>query len=945
VLTAQSAAALPSGRPVGFLTDPSPGDPLDIARQYLETNRAALGLKDADLADSILTDRYTTRHNGLTHLYWRQRLAGIEVLGGDLNVSVTTEGRMIGLYNRFVPGLGRVANTRVPAISAIAAVRAAATDLGLAITEPLATQQTKGGPAREVLLSDGGISLDSIPVKLMYLPDGEGGARLVWNLFLRLRDQQHWWNVSVDAVTGEVLLKVDWILKDGYRVFALPKENPDDGARTLEVDPADPNASPFGWHDTDGTPGAELTDTRGNNVSAQEDADADNSGGFRPDGGGALSFDFPLDLAQPPVASQSAAIANLFYWNNILHDIHYRYGFDEVSGNFQVDNYGRGGTGGDPVRADAQDGSGLNNANFSRAPDGSSPRMQMFLFEYPGVTVHSPASIAQSVGAGPAQFGPALTPTGITGDVVQALDVADANGPSTTDGCSSLINDPNEIVGRVALIDRGTCTFVEKVANAQAAGAIAAIVVNHEGDEVITMGGTDPSISIQSALIGQSHGDSIKGELAGTVNATLSSEVLRDASLDDGIVVHEYGHGVSIRLSGGPSNVGCLSLKQSAGMGEGWSDWWTLTFTTTASDTPLGARPIGTYAHADIDGTNRPHGVGEIWALALWEIYWNLVGAYGFDPDLYAGTGGNNLALQLVMDGLKIQGCEPTFLAARDAILQADLVSNDGANQCLLWQGFAKRGMGVNADDKGNPRLVKVTEDFSVPPGCEISCGNGRIDSGEQCDDENVLDGDCCSPLCRFEVEDSPCDDADACSENDTCDGSGGCQGGPPLVCDDADVCTDDACDPGTGCVFLDNTAPCDDGSACSTLDTCSAGTCQGGPPLVCDDADVCTDDACDPGSGCVFLDNTAPCDDGSACTTLDTCSAGTCQGGPPLVCDDADVCTDDACDPGSGCVNEAIAGCTPPIPAVSSRGRIFLALLLLVGGAALQARRSQALR
>ena len=84
-----------------------------------------------------------------------------------------------------------------------------------------------------------------------------------------------------------------------------------------------------------------------------------------------------LSKSAPSCAS---AITNLFYWNNLLHDIHYRYGFDEASGNFQENNYGKGGLGGDPVIADAQDGSDFDNATFATLADGIAPRMQLFLW-------------------------------------------------------------------------------------------------------------------------------------------------------------------------------------------------------------------------------------------------------------------------------------------------------------------------------------------------------------------------------------------------------------------------------------------------------------------------------------------------------------------------------------------------------------------------------------
>ena len=76
------------------------------------------------------------------------------------------------------------------------------------------------------------------------------------------------------------------------------------------------------------------------------------------------------------------------------------------------------------------------------------------------------------------------------------------------------------------------------------------------------------------------------------------------------------------------------------------------------------------------------------------------------------------VALQLVMDGLKLQPCSPTFLEARDAILLADQNNNAGANQCSIWRAFAKRGMGVDADDGKGHNDLNVSADFDVPAEC-----------------------------------------------------------------------------------------------------------------------------------------------------------------------------------------------------------------------------------
>ncbi len=155
------------------------------------------------------------------------------------------------------------------------------------------------------------------------------------------------------------------------------------------------------------------------------------------------------------------------------------------------------------------------------------------------------------------------------------------------------------------------------------------------------------------------------------------------------------------------------------------------------------------------------------------------------------------------------------------------------------------------------------------------------------CSNPNKTDGTGC-------VEGDACTTADACT-------AGVCVGGAPPDCNDHEACTDDACDTGTGCTHTDNTDPCDDGNACTTGDVCGGGDCAGPTPLDCDDDEVCTDDACDTGTGCTHEDNTDPCSDGNPCTQVDTCAGGSCVGDSPVDCDDAEPCTDDGCNTGTG--------------------------------------------
>ncbi|NIK72691.1 hypothetical protein FHS56_000177 [Thermonema lapsum] len=608
----------------------------------------------------------------------------------------------------------------------------------------------------------------------------DGSLRMVWAGAAPSADDTHWWEVLVDASTGNMVQRFDWAAHDHwdlcledsnvpamlprkhetstitkkkadgarYNVFALPLESPNHGARSVVIDPADPVASPYGWHDVNGAPGAEYTITRGNNVYAYEDTNADNVPGYSPNGGASLNFDFPLDVGQQrPDLFQDAVITNLFYWNNIIHDVFYHYGFDEVSGNFQQNNYGRGGIGNDAVNAEAQDGSGTNNANFATPPDGNKPRMQMYLWvgNVYDVEITAPASIAGEKQTSRAQFGRQLqTLTApITAEVVLANDGVD----TTTNACSPLVG---SVSGKIVLIDRGACTFVTKVKNAQNAGAVAVIIANYE-DALLTMGGEDASITIPVVMIKKSDADAIKAALSNnqTVTATIRYDARAlDSDLDNGIIVHEYGHGISIRLTGGAAVSSCLNNEEQ--MGEGWSDWFALMLTMQAGDaatdprgigtfvlgqptTGLGIRPapyttnmsvnVFTYANLPSPALSVPHGVGFVWATMLWDLTWKFIDLYGFDPDWINGNKGNNKVLKLVVEALKMQPCNPGFVDGRDAILAADKVLYNGAHEQIIWEAFARRGLGWSASQGSSNSRSDGTAAFDVPPACRANAG------------------------------------------------------------------------------------------------------------------------------------------------------------------------------------------------------------------------------
>jgi hypothetical protein len=601
----------------GYSQDRTAQLPEDLKAELVKA-----GFLEQDLADVVVKDEYTTRHNGVKHLYLRQRWQGIELWNSDIAVHRTAGGDIARINNGAHPYLAKQVNAIDPVITAQQAL-----DLVLSRTLPGA-----GTPAL-VSVEDGGRKYQfdgtltgGTPINVqLYLVPTAKEVRLAWNVNHYTSDGSHWWNIRIDALTGQELDRNDWVSQCGialngehehasipelppapaapndYNVYPWPLESPSHGPRALVNAPwlDGGAASPFGWHDTDGTPGAEHTITKGNNVQAQEDTDNNNTGGFSPNGGATLDFDFPIDLTQAPSTYQSAAITNLFYWNNLMHDVWYQYGFDDASGNFQQNNYGRGGAGNDFVIADAYDGSGTNNANFGTPPDGSSPRMQMFVWTAP-------------------------------------------NPDRTSD-------------------------------------------------------------------------------------------------LDNGIIAHEYGHGISNRLVAGPSNVNCLANAEQ--MGEGWSDYFSLVMTIKAGDVGSTARGIGTYAlgqpvtgagirpapystnmavndytYANTNsGVSQPHGIGFVWCTMLWEMTWELIGVHGLDPDIYNGTGGNNIAMQLVIDGMKLTPCNPGFVDARDAILLADVLNNGGANQASIWAAFARRGLGASASQGSSASRSDADEAFDLP--------------------------------------------------------------------------------------------------------------------------------------------------------------------------------------------------------------------------------------
>jgi hypothetical protein len=652
---------------------------IEETMQLVSKNNTAIGLSNDELNNVVVSSAYYDKSTGQNMVYLQQTFKTIPVYNQML-VLAFKNGALLskaGIFNHSIEKMVNV-QSAIPAINAEAAVVAALADRKLVATKPAIVVSAKEN-GQKIEFGNMGISRENITAQLMWVPSlDEKLVTLAWQVYIIPTTTSDYWQVRIDASNSKFIgvnnltVYCNWgnndhkkefgenhthipevpnatfdvnnifnlsatenkvdnnsspsiVNSSSYRVVPYPAESPQavGGAHAIRTDPwllAPGNATTLKWHT--GIGGVDYDYTRGNNVWAYQDRVAPiNSGTVAKSTTSttalpSLTFDFtpnytvdPLQTA--PVPNVQFNTTNVFYWNNVIHDVLYQYGFDEAGGNFQDDNLGRGGAGNDHVNAEAQDGGGLNNANFSTPVDGGSGRMQMFLWDFNG------------------------------------------------------------------------------------------------------------------------------------------SNPLKDGDVDNGIIVHEFGHGLSNRLTGGPANSSCLGNAEQ--MGEGWSDYYSLMFTTNWATAALTdgftiRRPIGLYAlnNGNLFGTSAPntgirrfaystnmavnpsvysaslpsvpHDRGEIWCATLWDMTWAIINQVGsINPNIYnaTGVGGNTVAMRLVTEGMKLQQCSPGFISGRNAILQADLNLYGGTYRCAIIAAFARRGMGTNASEGSTSSVTDQVVDFT----------------------------------------------------------------------------------------------------------------------------------------------------------------------------------------------------------------------------------------
>ena len=781
-------------------------DKNSLALQLVIKNTAAIGLSQDQLNNLKLSSTYYNEIAGTQMVYLLQTYKGLPVHNQMLVLAFKNE-KVVSNAGAFLPAMDSMTQQRsaLPSLNAISAIRAAFLEAKISVPGSLSIPSSSENGNKLDFGKTNAVT-ENITAELIWVPVENGHEKwikLAWQVQVVPKGKSDWWNIQVDASNGAIIGKVNLTVYEGknnhdddflalfgrkeytgtkeahlnnknffnpppptittgdYRVIPFPIESPNFGAAAVVNNPwllsgAGNNATTNGWH-FDGTTNYNIT--RGNNVFAYLDVsnlNAPNSTNNWPDTSTSaipsLSFtQTPIFTQQPSaVVNKKFAVTNLFYWNNLMHDVFYQYGFNEVSGNFQTDNIGRGGNGNDYVQAEAQDGLSTNNANFSTPTDGSRPRMQMFLWDAAptstNVVVNAPGTIAGTYAAVESNFSTANQLSVIGPVTAQVVYYNDAAG-GTHEACTGAPT--SSITGKIALINRGTCNFTVKALAAQAAGAVGIIMVNNvAGAPIIMGGGPDNTITIPAVMVTDVTGALIAAQLATGVNATLNGGVKLDGDIDNGIVAHEYGHGISNRLTGGPANSSCLQNAEQGG--EGWSDYMALMMTTnwgtaTAADGAL-ARPVGTYAWGETAtgagirnypySTNLAvnpltyanmgvapigteiHNTGEVWCAALWEMTWGLIQQNGINNNLFnaTGVGGNSIALKLVVEGMRTQPCSPGFIDARNAILTADQNLYGGAHICTIWAAFAKRGMGYSALQGSSFSAIDQTPAFDLPP-------------------------------------------------------------------------------------------------------------------------------------------------------------------------------------------------------------------------------------
>lgn len=716
--------------PKGMLTPPAPGaDGLAIVNGFLQSNAELYGLSSADLATLRFKGESLSRGSGMRMVRMEQVVNGIPVFESDTRFSINRQGQLIRSVGLLMPGAANAA-AAAPTISSAEALRSAMQSVGITVDANAVTATAADG--KERLLGGSDQIAGEVSSSLVYFPLAPGVLVVAFQQITFTTGASDFLTV-VDASTGTLLWRKNirayqsnhdarfrvYVQGDGTTPADSPAPHsptlvaPASGTQIAEIAPSivsmhtamDATASPNGWINDcpGGVCGPDESQTIGNNVVACMDAT----------GGGGPGGDNQCDTDATHMLDGNGRPTGNLDPNSRPRDF-----FGLAPNDFQT--------------------------GFVPPPQG---------------------------GAGNAEVGQNasdLTPAGVSfrrGVTAQLFYT------------SNWYHDQLFNLG----FDEAAGNFQQTNFSGSGTGNDRVLAdVQDNGDTDNANFSTPPD------------GDSGRMQMYRFTGPTID----RDSSLDAEIVIHELTHGLSNRLIG---NAAGLLWDVGGSMGEGWSDFYALSLlNNTNVDLATSRYASGGYAtykiipaHLDnylygirrfpysIDNTVNPltwadvddvtnsiadgimpspidfngngglevHNAGEVWALSLWEVRARIIA----DP---AGANGNvpigNLTmLQLVTDALKLTPNNPTFIEARDALIDADCANNACANERWIWEGFADRGLGHGASAPFNVLFgyvgahESIRESFLTPnldianPTADVTVDdlfgnrNGSIDPGE----------------------------------------------------------------------------------------------------------------------------------------------------------------------------------------------------------------------
>src|SRR6185312_13199665 len=813
--------------------------PVDVAWASVRAAQSTLKVSPASLASAQIAAIHDTGRGAIIARF-KQQVGGIPVFNAQMNVAMRRDKTPLAITGVLAPS--------VKVLSAKGWALDERTAVGNAFKEITGYTPSANGYSAAGVNGAGAnrwsftvstpenVYFNHAITKKVYYPN-KNGVLPAWYVELTVGNAENSGQKSrsfvFDAADGSKLFDHNLVVSDSvkYRVWAdgtgpkgyAPMDSPEGNGNTpygpaaytpADVEPPFISSNliqlgnvPFSQSATDFWLSSSATHLAGNNAYAYADIVA-------PDGFSAGDidttptspgvFDRTWDPSTPSPSSTSniqAVTTNLFFTMNYMHDLFYDSGFDEVSGNPQASNYGRGGVEGDDIHAEAQDYSGLDNANANAHSDGEHPVVQMYLWDFnPGsashLKVNSPASVAQDdfdVGVGAAAGQKTFN---LTGDLVYYVDTTTSTGGNGHNACNAPSN-AAALSGKICVVDQGGgCVSGAKADNCVAAGAVGMMMVLSSDTVGGILGATDPSLDNFAALaVGNTVGTSLETAMgSGTVNVTMIRPLPnRDGSVDGTILSHEWGHIMSNRLIGDGNG---LFNAQGSGMGEGWSDFVALQTYIRLTDLsvpsnnnwngvyPMGAYALGgdpvflywgirrypysndmtkdplTFKHIQEGqamptnppinpsplfgfdpagaGNSEAHNVGEIWASTLWDCYVGMLR----DTANHSYDDAITTMRDYIVASYKMTPIGPTMLEARDALLLAALSNTAKPNDFNIFAAaFARRGMGVGAvgPDSSSTDLTGVVESNFVGADLEFA-GVTIADDTSSCDNDGILD-------------------------------------------------------------------------------------------------------------------------------------------------------------------------------------------------------------